>query len=135
MTMNRANEWPELLFDFFERKRNQPFEWGKNDCAGFVIDAIETLTGETVASELRGYRSASGAARRIREKGGMESILISLGFERIEIGFAQRGDIVIADMDGREIYGIVAGNGFYCSPGEEAMLSRPMSEVTSVYRF
>lgn len=135
MTIARYNDWPERLFAFFDARRQDPFEWGKNDCAIFFADAVQAMTGMRIGEQFRSYRSASGSRRVIRDAGGMHALLEALKLDEIEIGFATRGDISLASMEGREIFGVVAGNGFYFSPGEDGLLARPITEVSAVFRF
>ncbi|MCQ9615946.1 hypothetical protein L1889_03865 [Paenalcaligenes niemegkensis] len=129
--MERYDDWPEKLAAFIETRRERVFSWGSQDCALFAADAVIEMTGVDLAKELRGYRSARGAANRIKKAGGMRSFASSLSEKHP--GLAQRGDVVLVDIDGRETFGVVLGNGFWCGPGIEGLVFRPMNEVEIVF--
>lgn len=129
----RRPNWPELLHAYIESRRFMPFEWGHNDCGLFAADAIIAITGTDLAADLRGYKSGRGAASRIAKAGGMRGLAGSL-IEK-KHGFASRGDLVLVELDARETFGVVAGNGFWCGPGENGLVFRPMSEVVTAFGF
>lgn len=129
--MTRHNDWPERLAAFIETRRERVFSWGSNDCALFAADAVLEMTGVDLARTLRGYRSARGAANRVAKAGGMRCL--AEGLSEKHSGLAQRGDIVLVDLDGRETFGVVVGNGTWCAPGAYGLVFRPMSEVDTVF--
>lgn len=59
-----------LINEAVERAMRKDFEWGSDDCCLWVCDLIEAATGVDLAAPLRGYRSAAGAARRLRSYAG-----------------------------------------------------------------
>lgn len=125
--MQRHDNWPEALAGIIDARRNELFEWGRNDCALFAADAVLAMTGIDLAENLRGYKSASGATRKIKAAGGMRQLASSLTEKHP--GMAQRGDVVLVEIDGRETFGIVAGNAKWCAPGVDGLVFRPMDEV------
>lgn len=129
--MQRHDNWPEALAEFIDARRNELFEWGRNDCALFAADAVLAMTGVDLAEKLRGYKTASGAARKIKAAGGMRQLASSLTEKHP--GMAQRGDVVLVEIDGRETFGIVAGNAKWCAPGVDGLVFRPMDEVNIVF--
>lgn len=129
--MTRFNDWPERLAAFIEARRARAFSWGSQDCALFAADAVLEMTGVDLADGLRGYTSASGAAKRIKKAGGMRALAGELPEKHP--GLAQRGDVVLVELEGRETFGIVAGNGYWCGPGVDGLVFRPMSEVETVF--
>lgn len=125
--MIRKDDWPEILAAFIDARRVRAFSWGENDCALFAADAVLGMTGVDLAEKLRGYKTASGAARKIKAAGGMRQLASSLTEKHP--GMAQRGDVVLVEIDGRETFGIVAGNAKWCAPGVDGLVFRPMDEV------
>jgi cell wall-associated NlpC family hydrolase len=125
--MKRYPDWPERLAQFIESKRTVPFEWGENDCLMFAADAVVAITGEDPTAAHRGqYQTGEAVYERIREAGGLRHMLALPEKHR---GLAQRGDIVLADVEGVETFGVVAGAGAWCGPGETGVVFRPMAEV------
>src|SRR5690554_354752 len=101
--MERYNDWPERLAAFVETRRARVFSWGSQDCALFAADAVLEMTGVDPAKGLRGYKSARGAANRIKKAGGMRALASNL--PQKHPGLAQRGDVVLVELDGRETFG------------------------------
>jgi len=95
----RLSNWEQRLSDYITVKRDQPFEYGVNDCAHFVADAVKAMTGEDPVPELRGqYDSEFGSLRVMTEIGqGSLEATVDAKFPEIGIGHAQRGDIAFFD--------------------------------------
>lgn len=95
----RYSDWEVRLSDYISVKRDAPFEYGVNDCAHFVADAVQAMTGEDPMHELRGqYDSEFGSLRVMKEIGqGSLEATVDAKFPEIEIGQAQRGDIAFFD--------------------------------------
>lgn len=135
MKLSRRNDWPERLAAFIDGRRHQPFAWFANDCATFFRDAIEAMTDTRIGTDWEGYGSATGAAKRIQKAGGMRELALALGLEDKPLGLCSRGDVVLAQMEGREIFGVCAGNGHWCAPGTEQLEFRPMTEAVAAFEF
>lgn len=129
--MNRRHDWPEQLAQFIDERRHAPFAWGTNDCALFAADAIERMTGVDLAKHLRGYKTERGALGKIRKVGGLRNFAQDLTDKHP--GMAQRGDVVLANMEGRETFGVVVGGGVYAAPGPDGLVFRPMSEAVAAF--
>lgn len=131
--MKRFPDWPERLNAYIEGRRERPFCWGSNDCALFAADAVEAITGETLGKAWRKYKTAKGAAQIIKRAGGMRGLAEKAGLVEKPVGLAQRGDVVLVAVEGRETFGIVAGNGHWCGPGEHRLVFRPLSEIAAAF--
>lgn len=108
--MARKNNWPAALALFFEEKHHQPFAWGHNDCCMFAADWVAILMGVDHAAGFRGkYSDALGAARILKERGGIEAIVDATGYPRQPVSFAQRGDLMLFDMPSGPTLGVCAG--------------------------
>ena len=95
----RHSDWEQRLSSYIATRRHRPFEYGVNDCAHFVADAVQAMTGEDPMPELRGqYDSEFGSLRVMTEKGqGSLEATVDAKFQEIGIGHAQRGDIAFFD--------------------------------------
>lgn len=122
----RHADWPERLAAFIDAHRRAAFRWGENDCALFAADWVLEATGVDPAAQWRGYASEAEAQAIIDAAGGMRS-LVSLP-ERATTGLAQRGDVVLAEHEGQQVFGVVVGD-MYAAPGARRLEFRPMSEV------
>lgn len=106
--MNRLENWPTRLADFIDSRRDAGFVWGERDCCLFAADAVQTITGNDFAASYRGtYSDALGAHRIIAAAGGVPALV---PFEQVDAGYAQRGDVVLLDMYGRDVLAVHLGH-------------------------
>ena len=111
----RCANWPEALAAYIDRKRNESFAWGVNDCCLFGADWIQLCTGLDPAATLRGtYDSALSGVRVLENHGGLirtiQAHMEPLGFKPIGQGFASRGDIAVRDCGNGDTMGIMLGS-------------------------
>lgn len=110
----RRPDWPRQLAALFEARRHQPYAYGVNDCAVFMRDAVQAVTGIDVLAGMELPTNWIGAAR----------FLIARGWEDVEemaaalLGaplpaplMAGRGDVVsFRSIDGEPHLAVVAGS-------------------------
>ena len=133
MTTRRDN-WPNLLAQFIEARREQPFAWGSNDCCTFGADWVETCTGVDYALAWRGrYSSGLGAVRVLDEAGGVEALVDALGLQRVAPQLAGRGDIVAQETGRGMTLGICLGvsTAFVAKTG---LVFGPIENVETAWR-
>lgn len=134
MSLARLPDWTERHIAFIAERLNVPFAWGRQDCCILLADQVMAITGTDPAKRWRGYTTERGALSRVKKAGGMRSLARLAGLGEKHIGLAQRGDGVLANMEGRETFGIVVGDGRWCAPGADGLLFRPMAEAIVVYQ-
>jgi hypothetical protein len=112
----RVDNWQIILAS--ELAKPRMFSWGSNDCCTFACDIIEALTGIDPAKTFRGkYDSAIGCFKEIKRQGyaGVDdaatTLFESYGFKTIPVLMAQRGDVVLANIDNNETLGVVSDAG------------------------
>ena len=126
--MKRLHDWPTQVAQFLLSKRNEPFQWGENDCCLFAADAIIAMGGEDVAEDVRGrYKTAIGA-RRIMKNLGANSV-VELLVQRLgqPDGMLVRGAIVAVESDDQQVAGV-----FYQKPWvltERGLQGMPIESV------
>lgn len=65
-----------MFADFLKSSQQEPFLWGKNDCALWCASAVEHVTGYDPAKDLRGKYSTWFECRRlIMQAGGLEQLI------------------------------------------------------------
>lgn len=105
--MERRSDWePRLSAYLAERVDTITFEWGKSDaatfaydCALYVADGVEAMTGEDIAAPFRGkYSTAMGSAKALKKYGAgtLKSTFDAL-LPPKPVGYARRGDVVMHD--------------------------------------
>lgn len=101
--MKRRDDWRARLSDVTDRQRQDPFVWGKHDCAiGFASAVVEAITGEDLARGYRGkYASPRGALKLLAESGA-ETLgdFVAMKLPEINPAFARLGDIGVIEADG-----------------------------------
>jgi hypothetical protein len=103
--VRRVENWEMALHRFIAGRKAQPFDWRANNCCFFACDGIQAITGlDPAAESFRGVcHGALDAARLVRKHGGVEAIADAVcakyGFEEVPITRAQRGDVVLLDVD------------------------------------
>lgn len=108
--MNRCADWPRRLNDAIEAARGRPFAWGVHDCAAFATAVSAELTGHDPVAALRGsYESAWGAERLMARYGGLSGLISHHYGEPVTIGYARRGDLVLAERDNGPALGVCLG--------------------------
>ena len=121
--IERIPDWPSALAAFMESRERMPFAWGRNDCVLFAADAVVAMTGHDLATPSnRCYRSARGAAGVLKRlgHGGVAALagarFPALGWPSVAVSYAQRGDIGVAPMGGRDSL-LVRVSGWWVGPG------------------
>lgn len=97
--MKRHPLWEARLNALLAERSNAPYYYGSNDCLLFPAAAVKAVTGKDHGRGHRGkYKSAASASRYLRSLGheSPEGYLDGL-FPEKPIGFAQRGDLVLAE--------------------------------------
>lgn len=120
---SRPLNWPSLLCSFVAQRRREPFRYGTNDCCLLAADWVREITGIDPARGLRGkYRSALGAERLLRTRGGLAGLVGDIcrehGWEEVPIARARRGDVVLMWNLRRDMLGICLGEKTLFAGGE-----------------
>lgn len=118
-----------------DRFKDQPFEWGRFDCAKMVAFHLRKLGHQIGISKAGSYSSALGAKRALNRLGWpniSHALDEVLRLERIAPAFLVTGDVIQMPSEGAiDAMGIALGNGralaYY--PGEiGAVVVQPMVE-------
>jgi hypothetical protein len=128
--MRRREDWAERLHDYLDARRDVPFSWSGNDCTTFAAGAIEAMTEEK--PPLPAYAGLHDAARLLDERALRERVGDVYGPEIVP-AFAQRGDVVLVEIGGRESLAVCIG-AEAAGPGPDGMLTVPMSTATAAWR-
>jgi len=136
-TKERVADWRARLAAALHRHERQPFSWGQSDCFLMAMDAAEAITGIDPYADERGkYRSAVGAARRLKRRGfdSPEEALAAVA-DTVPRPAIRAGDIaVVDDNQGGEALVISIGR---CLHGKSpsGILRLPLSAAKRAYRF
>ena len=96
----RINNWQIAFQKAIEQERT--FSWGTSDCVMFVLDVLSKYTDNKLADEYYGKYSNFLQGLKLARKWGTKGKtanehiinLFDKLYDRIEVNFAQRGDVV-----------------------------------------
>lgn len=130
----RLQDWPQRLAEYVEGQRREPFAWGSNDCVTFAADAVEHMTGADPIAHLRGeWSTALEAARVIERLGGLREAVSDIWGAEIPPAYAQRGDWVLLEQEGRQLVGVCVGEAA-AAPGDAGVVLVPMTAALAAWR-
>ncbi len=134
----RLPNW-RLRFDALITERlRAPFAWGTNDCALFAADSVLALTGFDPALKLRTHRSARQAARTLRRRGDLATLVdLHLG-PSCAASLAVQGDVVMVPMNtewgGRLALGVCLSCDYAAGPGATGLLQTSMANAVCAWK-
>lgn len=126
----RQQDWPEKLYAFLDARHDMPFDWATNSCVSFAADAVNEMTG--TMPELPTFATAAEAAALLATRSLRDRVNDQFGPE-IAPAFAQRGDLVLIDLAGRESIAVCVGVEA-AGPGDTGLLMAPMSAAVAAWR-
>ena len=107
--MHRLPDWPTRLERFLRSSAERPFQYGVFDCALFVCDAVDVMTGVDPARFLRGLYTRRAEARKLLVyRGGFDAIAAANQMPEVAVTAARRGDVLQLR---RSALGLMALNG------------------------
>lgn len=112
-TAARLPDWDLRLDDFLRDSMTADWAWGQHDCIMWACAAVAAMTGADPAAGFRGTYDSEAGAEDMLASLGHKSILGPLqklfGRPLRGVGFAQRGDVVLAMIEGTAFAGICLG--------------------------
>ena len=126
----RLDGWEKLLNQHLETVGE--FQWGTNDCCMFAVGCVEAITGVDYGKPYRGYKSKSGAARRLSDGGGVDGIATNALGEPKNPKLAKRGDVVMFDIGFGDSLGLCLGSKI-AAVSEQGLMFIPMSKAIKAW--
>ena len=131
--MTRKLDWQLAFEKCVAENFSKPFKWGEHDCVLWAANAALAITGSDPALEFRDeYSSPIGAARILKEAGGMEA-LVSKKFESILPAFANVGDILMVMQEGQPMLAVCNGETMLAT-GLEGLVALPTLSAVKAWR-
>jgi len=130
----RLTDWQSRLATCLAERCALPFEWGKQDCVLFAADCVAAVTGVDPAAGERGaYKSAAGAARVLKKRGGLEAVAAAALGPEISPLMAQPGDVGLVANGGQACLAVWVGACWY-APGATGLTQFRLDEATRAWR-
>lgn len=131
--MKRKLDWQLSFEKCVAENLSKPFKWGEHDCVLWAANAALAITGSDPAAEYRNeYSSPLGAARILKDGGGMES-LVSKKFKPISPAFANVGDILMVMQEGQPMLAVCNGETMLAT-GLEGLVALPTLSAVKAWR-
>jgi hypothetical protein len=133
--IKRYDDWQLRFEKIVTENLSRPFEWGSHDCVLWGADCVLAITGHDAAENFRGtYNSALSAARVLKELGGMENAITNrLGLSPVAVGYANVGDILLADLEGQLTTTVCNGETMLAT-GETGLVALPTLSALKAWK-
>jgi hypothetical protein len=133
--IKRYDDWQLRFEKAVAENMNKPFEWGSHDCVLWGANAVLAITGYDAADGFRGtYDSALGAAKVLKELGGMEKLTTDkLGVEPVAAGYANVGDILLVNLEGQLTMAVCNGETML-APSELCLVALPTLSALKTWK-
>jgi hypothetical protein len=115
--MTRVENWETKLAEAIEGAKDRGFQYGAFDCCLFAASIIEAITGTNLMKGME-YGSEDDALQVIQSLGSdllfaVTAIAQQHELESIAPAFAQRGDLVIVNVNDKQVVGIIGTDARY----------------------
>lgn len=131
--MTKRQDWAERLAETVEAARGKAFSWGSHDCCTFAQECVNAQLAETVVLPVVGWTDERAALRAIAEAGGLESGLDGMFTRRESPLLAQRGDVALVDVHGRQCVAVCTGVSLVV-PNADGLESIPVTDGLIAWR-
>lgn len=115
-----------------------PMQWGRDDCALWCANVLETALGYDGAARFRGrYRTRIGARRVLGGQGlagALRAAARKHGWHRIKVGAEQVGDIGILMLGDVPVTVICRASGWFVARSEEGWSALPAKHVRVIWQ-
>lgn len=128
----RYFDWEKRLDNYLKTQAETEFVWGVNDCCHFAAKAAEIITGVGYG-DLYPCADYKSAAELLKKHGGVVCIADN-HYSRIAVKFAQRGDIVAANVSRSDLsLGVCLGM-YAVFKSQDSLLFAQMKDFVQAWR-
>ena len=141
--ITRFEDWPQRLDAAIDDARSIPFGYapGENHCCLFTGNIVLAMTGDDPIAWFRGrYKDEKGAYVALKQFAGaglveaMERIAAEFPATEIPITHAQRGDVVLFEVQDDPGLGVCVGSKFVSVTKPNGLAFLPMTGVLRAWR-
>lgn len=132
----RLDDWETRLHAALLKHGQLPAQLGVSDCYIICADAVVACTGKEPFEGVRGkYKTAQGAARLLRKR-GFETVENAWGslFNPIAPSLAQRGDLLVFNIDGEVLAAPLLAQGGVVKTGDGSLSFVPVSQAITAFK-
>lgn len=134
--LKRCANWQQAIKEVVRKHARTPFAYGVFDGPLFAAEVLEAMTGHDVAKGLRGYRSAKGGMKKLRDAGfETPADPFAAVLKEIPVHHSQPGDIVVSHTKKLGIcLGVRIEGGAYAVGLDEGLARASMADVIRAFR-
>jgi hypothetical protein len=128
-TWTKVPSWVERLNFYILEHQWEPYEWGKQDCVLFTLNAVLAMTGRDPIPEYRAepWKTKEQAMAMLEAEGGLIAGMDKRFDRRGHLEFSRGDPVLTRDAEGEPSLGICAGRSIAVA-GFEEVLYMPMSQ-------
>ena len=108
--MRKLPDWVQKFQGVIEGAGDKPFDWQTHNCCTFAAECFEAITGQQAMPKLK-YKTKKQAQATLLKLGGitgiMEGVANKYGLMECHPNMAKRGDPVIIEIGGGELFGTI----------------------------
>lgn len=136
MTILRTAGWEQRLWAVTAAAVETPHAWGTHDCALFVADCIEAMTGFDLAADWRGSYSTETEAMAIIADAGAETLgdFAALHLPEVPLHQTRRGDIVLCTVPGGADFLALVDRHTALAPGADGLVHVPRRQFVRAFK-
>lgn len=131
--MPRVQDWPERLSAYIVASLPRPHAWGSHDCVTFARGAVQAVTGGTIDLPAL-WTDQATAERALAALGGLAAAVDTVLTRHASVHQAQRGDIALVCLPGRDPWIAVIFDGLVWAPTATGLASCPIAMATAVWK-
>jgi hypothetical protein len=127
----RVIHWESKLQDYIQECREKEFEYGVFDCCVFTIQAQKLIIGKTLFPEFDNTYKSLEEGKKILKNIGFKTWISACNkrLKKIDIKFAQRGDVVSMNTQDSFIMGLCMGKHAIFVSEEKGLVFLPIEQV------
>lgn len=132
--LHRLPDWRLYLDAVVHERLNRPFCWGIQDCALWAADCVLAITGQDLAPDLRGHRTARQALQTLRLRGGLFGIASAVLGPAVSVHRAQEGDVLLIGIGKRTALGVLLHGTHAVGPGMHGLCAVPNRDALCAWK-
>lgn len=109
--MKKLQDWVSRFEKVVLDAENKEFDWVEHNCFTFASQCFEAITGQSLVAEAPKITSKRKALSIMSKYDGIEGCLLAVaeifGLAEVSPLFAKRGDPVLVELDGEQLFATV----------------------------
>ena len=125
------------LYKIIESYKGIDYKFGETDCFNITFRILDSWKGKNLHQKHKGlYTNRKEAFNRIKERGGLNTFMLNLGFKEIKKNYQQIGDVLINATKGGHIktFGIYLDKYIFSCDRKQGTCLAHIPETYTIWR-